>query len=70
MSIRFGRLGGTAAHLCIDMQTMFAERTDWHVLWMQRVLSAVQRLAQARTDRTVVTRFIPPEHPKQMKGTW
>jgi len=49
---------------------MFAERTDWHVLWMQRVLSAVQRLAQARTDRTVVTRFIPPEHPKQMKGTW
>ena len=70
MSIRFGRLGKTAAHLCIDMQTMFAERTDWHVPWMQRVLPIVQRLAQAKTERTIFTRFVPPDHPEQMKGTW
>lgn len=70
MSIRFGRLGKTAAHLCIDMQTMFAERTDWHVPWMQRVLPIVQQLAQAKTERTIFTRFVPPDHPEQMKGTW
>ena len=70
MSIRFGRLGETAAHLCIDMQTMFAERTDWHVPWMQRVLPFVQRLAQAKIERTVFTRFVPPDNPEQMKGTW
>jgi nicotinamidase-related amidase len=70
MSIRFGRLGETAAHLCIDMQTMFAERTDWHVPWMQRVLPFVQRLAQGKIGRTVFTRFVPPDNPEQMKGTW
>jgi nicotinamidase-related amidase len=70
MSIRFGRLGETAAHLCIDMQTMFAERTDWHVPWMQRVLPLVQRLAQAKIERTVFTRFVPQDNPEQMKGTW
>ena len=70
MSIRFGRLGETAAHLCIDMQTMFAERTDWHVPWMQRVLPFVQRLAQAKIERTVFTRFVPQDNPEQMKGTW
>jgi nicotinamidase-related amidase len=70
MSIRFGRLGKTAAHLCIDMQTMFAERSDWHVPWMQRVLPIVQQLAQAKTERTIFTRFVPPDHPEQMKGTW
>jgi nicotinamidase-related amidase len=70
MSIRFGRLGKTAAHLCIDMQTMFAERNAWHVPWMQRVLPIVQQLAQAKTERTIFTRFVPPDHPEQMKGTW
>ena len=70
MSIRFGRLGETAAHLCIDMQTMFAERTDWHVPWMQRVMPVVRRLAQITTDHTIFTRFVPPDHPEQMKGTW
>ncbi|HEY7581381.1 MAG TPA: isochorismatase family cysteine hydrolase [Acetobacteraceae bacterium] len=70
MGIRFGRLGETAAHLCIDMQTMFAERTDWHVPWMQRVLPAVQRLAHAKAEQTIFTRFVPPDHPGQANGTW
>lgn len=49
---------------------MFAERTDWHVPWMQRVLPIVQRLAQAKTECTIFTRFVPPDHPEQMKGSW
>jgi nicotinamidase-related amidase len=45
--LRFGPLGPRAVHLCVDMQTLFAERTDWHVPWLERVLPAVARLAEA-----------------------
>ena len=60
-ALRFGPLGPRAVHLCVDMQTLFAERTDWHVPWLERVLPAVMRLAEARRGQTVFTRFVPPE---------
>lgn len=66
----YGPLGETALHLCVDMQTMFAERTEWQVPWMQRVLPAVLRLSRAQTRRTVFTRFVPPDRPDAMQGTW
>ena len=69
-ALRFGPLGPSAVHLCIDMQTLFAERTDWHVPWLERVLPAVARLAEARRARTVLTRFVPPEHPEDAVGAW
>ena len=50
--LRFGPLGADAVHLCIDMQTLFAERTDWHVPWLERVLPTVIRLAEAHPERT------------------
>jgi len=68
--LRFGPLDERTAHLCVDMQTVFAERTEWHVPWMQRVLPAVQRIAQARAASTIFTRFVPPQHPEQMPGAW
>ena len=68
--IRFGSLGASSAHLCVDMQTVFAERTDWHVPWMERVLPTVVRIAESKPDRTIFTRFVPPDHPEQMPGTW
>jgi nicotinamidase-related amidase len=66
----FGRLGAGTLHLCIDMQTLFAERTDWHLPWLERVLPAVLRIARAHTERTVFTRFVPPEKPDEMPGAW
>jgi hypothetical protein len=39
--IRFERLGTHTLHLCVDMQNVFAERTDWHLPWMHRGLHAV-----------------------------
>ncbi len=65
-----GPPGVRAAHLCIDMQTVFAERTDWHLPWLERVLPSVLRIARARPDRTIFTRFVPPERPEEMPGTW
>lgn len=69
-ALRFGPLGPDTVHLCIDMQTLFAERTGWHVPWLERVLPAVMRLAEARRARTVFTRFVPPDKPQDAKGAW
>jgi len=52
------------------MQTLFAERTDWHVPWLERVLPVVTHLAEARRERTVFTRFVPPERPEDAAGAW
>jgi nicotinamidase-related amidase len=59
--LRFGPLGPQAVHLCVDMQTLFAERTDWHVPWL---LPPVTRLAQAPRERTVFTRLCRPNGQK------
>lgn len=65
-----GPLTHRTDHLCIDMQTLFAERTDWHLPWLERVLPTVLRIARAHPARTVFTRFVPPERPEDMSGTW
>jgi len=49
-------------------QTLFAERTDWHVPWLERVLPTGTRLSEARRERTVFTRFVPPERPEDAAG--
>jgi nicotinamidase-related amidase len=69
-SLPYGPLGPDTVHLCIDMQTLFAERTDWHVPWMERVLPRVVKVAEAHPDRNIFTRFVPPEKPDEMPGTW
>jgi nicotinamidase-related amidase len=68
--LSYGPLGPRTAHLCVDMQTLFAERTDWHLPWMERVLPAVARIAGAQPERTIFTRFVPPDRPEDMPGSW
>jgi len=65
-----GKLTASCAHLCIDMQRLFAERTEWHTPWMERVLPVVERLVAAWPERTVFTRFIPANRPGEGSGTW
>lgn len=65
-----GALGTGCVHLCIDMQRMFAEPTDWQTPWMNRVLPQVCRLAAAHPERTIFTRFIPAARPGEGRGTW
>ena len=52
------------------MQTLFAERTDWHVPWLERVLPLVVQVARANPDRTLFTRFAPPENLEEATGSW
>ena len=68
--LAFGSLGPRTVHLCVDMQNIFAEDTAWHTPWMKRVLPVVAAIAERHADRTVFTRFIPPEKPEDTPGAW
>ena len=65
-----GELTKTCAHLCVDMQRLFAEKTDWFTPWMARVLPNARRIAEAHPDRAIFTRFIPLERAGMGRGTW
>lgn len=69
-ALRHGPLGAHCVHLCVDMQRLFAEETDWHMPWMQRVCPVVERIAGHAPHRTIFTRFIPAAHPGEGQGTW
>jgi len=69
-NLRFGPLGDTCVHLCVDMQKLFAGDTEWHTPWVERVLPVVQRIAEARPGQTIFTRFIPAARPGEGSGTW
>ena len=68
--LKFGNVAPNAVHLCIDMQRLFAEDTDWRTPWMTRVLPVVVRLCEAKADRTCFTRFIPASSPGEAVGAW
>jgi nicotinamidase-related amidase len=68
--LRYGPLGDNCVHLCVDMQRLFAEDTEWRTPWMDRVLPKVQQLVAARPVRTIFTRFIPAQRPRQGYGIW
>jgi nicotinamidase-related amidase len=52
------------------MQRLFSTKGPWPTPWMERVLPTVARIAERYADRTVFTRFITPEKPEDMPGTW
>lgn len=68
--LKFGPLGETVVHLCVDMQKMFAEPTDWTTPWMKRVLPNAIRLCEGHAERCVFTRFVPAREPGLGQGTW
>lgn len=70
LKLRHGPIGANCVHLCVDMQRMFAENTDWRTPWMERVLPRVVALCETAPHRTIFTRFIPAERPGQGEGTW
>jgi len=59
-----------SVHLCVDMQRIFSAEGPWPTPWMDRVLPVAAALANRHPERTVFTRFIPPERPNQMPGMW
>jgi len=68
--LHYGPLGASCVHLCVDMQNLFAEGTEWAAPWLKRVLPVVERLCEKWPERTIFTRFIPADHPGEGEGTW
>jgi nicotinamidase-related amidase len=68
--LRYGAPGQTAVHLCVDMQRMFAEATEWKMPWLERVLPNIVSITSAHPDKTIFTRFIPAQRPGEGVGMW
>jgi nicotinamidase-related amidase len=68
--LQWGRVPANAVHLCIDMQRLFAEETDWKTPWMARVLPVILNLCEHKADRTCFTRFIPATNAAGTEGSW
>lgn len=52
------------------MQLLFAEPGPWQVPWLVRVSPQVAELAQRHPERTVFTRFVPPQEADDVPGAW
>jgi nicotinamidase-related amidase len=68
--LRHGRLGRSAVHVCVDMQRMFAEDTEWKVPWLERILPNIIAITARYPERTIFTRFIPARSRGQGVGMW
>jgi hypothetical protein len=51
-----------SAHLCVDMLRIFSTEGPWPTPWMDGVVPVAAALDNHHPERTVFTRFIPPEH--------
>ncbi|RYG71942.1 cysteine hydrolase [bacterium] len=63
-------INGEWRHICVDMQRMFAEQTPWQVPWMRAVSPQVVEVSSRHSDRTIFTRFIPPQTADAAPGMW
>ncbi|MBV9529818.1 MAG: cysteine hydrolase [Bradyrhizobium sp.] len=59
-----------AAHLCIDMQNIFAKGGVWETPWMEKVLPTVVEISERYKERTFFSRFITPMTPEDRPGQW
>jgi nicotinamidase-related amidase len=51
-----------SAHLCVDMLRIFSTEGPWPTPWMDGVVPVAAALDNHHPERTVFTRFVPPEH--------
>lgn len=64
------RFGANAAHLCIDMQRLFAETPEWHTPSMAQVLPNILRIVEARPESNLFARFIVADSAETAQGCW
>jgi nicotinamidase-related amidase len=69
-TLRHGTPGETAVHICVDMQRMFAESTEWKMPWLARLLPNITAITSAHPEKTIFTRFVPARRPGQGVGMW
>jgi len=64
------RLTSKSVHLCVGMQRLFSADGPWPTPWMTRVMPNCLALAQLYPERTIFTRFLPPQVPEDARGAW
>lgn len=69
-NLRFGALGPETLHLCVDMQRLFGPGSAWAMPWLEIIRPAIETLVGAQPERTLFTRFIPPERLGSAPGAW
>lgn len=52
------------------MQRLFSADGPWPTPWMTRVLPNCVALAERQPERTIFTRFVPPQRPEDAQGAW
>jgi len=65
-----GSVGRNSVHLCVDMQRMFAEPTEWMMPWSAKVLPHITALVEFQPEKTIFTRFIPARRAGEGQGMW
>src|SRR3954469_20437416 len=65
-----GDLTESSCHICVDMQRLFAEDTEWFTPWMERVVPNARRIVEAHAAQTIFPRFIPAQRPGEGPGSW
>jgi nicotinamidase-related amidase len=70
IGLRYEAPSASAVHLCVDMQRMLAERTEWRMPWLERVLPSIVSITSLHPERTIFTRFIPAQYSGQGMGMW
>ncbi len=70
MNRLFGPIPPSALHLVVEMQELFRSHPDWGTQSLTTIIPSIQRLLAARPDNAYFSRFIPPQHADQAKGTW
>lgn len=63
-------LSERTAHVCVDMQNIFAPGGLWATPWIPKVLPVITEIMSQHAERTIFTRFITPHDPSEVRGMW
>jgi nicotinamidase-related amidase len=69
-ALKFGRLGPDTVHVCVDMQRLFGEKTQWHTPALAGIIASSARIVAHAPQRTIFTRFRTPPTAEQAPGHW
>jgi nicotinamidase-related amidase len=68
--LKFGPLGADTVHVCVDMQRLFGEPTQWHTPALAGIMANAGRLVAHAPQRTIFTRFRTPPTAEDAPGQW
>jgi nicotinamidase-related amidase len=68
--LRADSLGERWVHLCVDLQVMFREKSEWAFAWPDAMLENVCAICERHSEKTIFTRFLPVLQPGDGHGSW